>query len=161
MLLGMVAESWIPTAQVNSARAILALTAVDMATVVLVVTGDMVASTRWRLPQQQRDSFNDDRGAGTLGGKTMAVLDEVHVLMPSWLYFSSESAASLMPESEAAEFLADTEARHELARRTIVHEAQHVLMKQNGEAEVQFAEARRWRLRSCSTSIFSTHNGGG
>ena len=38
-LLGMDPQSWIPTDQVNLARAILALTAVDMTKVVLVVTG--------------------------------------------------------------------------------------------------------------------------
>lgn len=145
VLLGMDAESWIPTEQVNLARAILALTAVNMTKVVLVVTGDMVESTRERLPQQQRDLFSDERGAGMLGGKTMAVGDEVHVLMPCWLYVDTEAAASLMPESEAAEFLAGTEARAELARRTIVHEAQHVLMTQNGEAGVQPAGARARR----------------
>lgn len=145
VLLGMDAESWIPTDQVNLARAILALTAVDMAKVVLVVTGDLVTSARERLPQDQRDAFSDERGAGMLGGKTMAVGDEVHVLMPAWLYADAEAAASLMPETEAAEVRAGTEARGELARRTIVHEAQHVLMTQNGEAGVEIAEARARR----------------
>ena len=145
VLLGMDAETWIPTDEVNLARAILALIAVDMAKVVLVVTGDMVASTRERLPQDQRGAFSDERGAGMLGGKTMAVGDEVHVLMPFWLYVDPEAAASLMPETEAAEFLADTEARGELARRTIVHEAQHVLMTQKGEAGVKLADARARR----------------
>jgi hypothetical protein len=144
-LLGMEAESWIPTEQVNLARAILAVTAVDMTKVVLVVTGDMVTSTRERLPPNLRDAFNDERGAGMLGGKTMALGEEVHVLVPSWFYADPEAAAAFLPKTEAAEFRAGTEARVGLARRTIVHEAQHVRMQQHGEAEVQFTDARARR----------------
>jgi hypothetical protein len=112
------------------------LTAIDMTKVVLVVTGDMVASTRERLEPHLRDVFSDERGAGMLGGKTMAVGDEVHVLMPFWLYADADAAAQVMPGGEAEEFRSGTEARVKLARRTLIHEAQHVRMKQKGEAAV-------------------------
>ncbi len=145
ILLGMDEETWIPTQQVNLARAILALTAIDMTKVVLVVTGDMVTSTRKRLEPHLRDAFRDERGAGTLGGKTMTVGDEVHVLMPFWLYADAEAAAELMPGDEAEEFRAGTEARAALARRTVVHEAQHVLMTQKGEAGIDLSGTDRAR----------------
>ena len=145
VLLGMDEETWIPTQQVNLARAILALTAVDMTKVVLVVTGDMVASTRERLEPHLRDAFSDERGAGTLGGKTMNVGDEVHVLMPFWFYVDADAAASMQPGEEADEFSANTEGRVALARRIIVHEAQHVRMTQKGEAGVDLSGTDRAR----------------
>ncbi|WP_404442826.1 hypothetical protein LG315_08335 [Microbacterium marinum] len=145
VLLGIDPETWIPTLEVNVARAILALAAVDMAKVVLVVSGDMVTSIRERLPEHQRDAFSDERGAGTLGGKTMCVGDEVHVLMPFWLYAETEAAAAMMPEDEAEEFRAGAGARIALARRTVVHEAQHVLMTQKGEAGFDITDSARAR----------------
>ncbi|WP_282837385.1 hypothetical protein [Microbacterium flavum] len=146
VLLGMDQETWVPNRQVNLARAVLGTLAPNPETVVLVVTGDIVQSARDRFPEAARaEAFDDERGAGTLGGKTMTVGAETHVLMPYWFYTDNDAVRDLMGDEEAEEWIAGSEAREKLAIRTAVHEAQHVIMKQAGEDENDFSDA--WRAR--------------
>ena len=95
--------------------------------VVLVITGDFVESVKARLPEgPYRDSYDRTRGAGTVGGKTLVVSDEVHVLLDAWMFYDA---------------LRDhAEDRGRLARRTASHEACHVAMEQSGEDEVVLDE---------------------
>ncbi|NJI58602.1 hypothetical protein HCX50_04065 [Microbacterium oxydans] len=118
---------------INFGRAILAAMAGEPEAVRLVIAGNFVESVRRRLPEgTYRDSFDEIRGAGEVAVKTMVVADEIHVVVPAWLLQASQD--------ERADLR---------ARRTVVHEAQHVAMQQHGEDDGGFADepwARRCLL---------------
>lgn len=119
---------------INFCRAILAAMAVEPDAVRLVITGNFVESVKRRLPEgDYRDNFDEIRGAGTVGAKTMVVADEIHVVFPAWLFLPS-------PDENA----------DLTARRTAVHEAQHVAMEQHGEDEGDFPN-EPWARRNLLT----------
>lgn len=145
-LLGMDPATWVPSESVNFCRAVLGTLALRPEEVTLVVAGDMVKSVRDRLPEGvDRDAFNDERGAGMLAGKTMEVGDAVHVLLPYWYFVDSTAARRVLRDEDADGFVAAEETRARLARRTVIHEAQHVVMFQAGEGEIDFVGAARAR----------------
>ncbi|KAF2417602.1 hypothetical protein [Microbacterium sp. B35-30] len=146
VLLGMNSDTWVPTEQVNLARGVLGRYALDPEQVVLVVTGDIVESARARFSGEvDREAFDDERGAGVLGGKTMRVGAQTHVLIPYWFYTDDDAVRDLMEADQADDWIAGSGSRRRLAIRTVVHEAQHVIMKQAGEDEGDFSDAPRAR----------------
>jgi len=145
-LLGMDPATWVPSESVNFCRAVLGTLALRPEEVTLVVAGDMVKSVRDRLPEGvDRDAFNDERGAGMLAGKTMQVGDAVYVLLPYWFFVDSAAALRVLGDEDADDFVAAEETRFRLARRTVIHEAQHVVMFQAGEGAIDFSGAARAR----------------
>lgn len=96
----------------------------DPDAVLLVITGDFVHSVTKRLPTETDETgLSEERGAGRVAGKTMEVDDEIHVLIPTWHF----------PDPLEVESQKDVSDRERIARRTILHEAQHVVMMQAGE----------------------------
>lgn len=119
---------------INFSRPILAAMAVEPEAVRLMITGKFVESVRCRLPESAyRDNYDEARGAGMVGAKTMVVADEIHVVFPAWLFQG--------PRDEKAGLL---------ARRTAVHEAQHVAMEQHGEDGGGFPD-EPWARRNLLT----------
>lgn len=110
--------------------------------VVLVVTGDFVESVKARLPEgPYRDSYDRTRGAGTVGGKTLVVGDEVHVLLDAWMFYEADVIEARGGDADTVAALRDhAEDRGRLARRTASHEARHVAMEQSSEDEVVLDE---------------------
>jgi hypothetical protein len=146
VLLGMDPNSLVPTPQIDAARALLGSSTPDPKTVVLVVTGDMVESVRKRLANAaEARAYNDARGAGTLVGKTMPVGDETHVLMPAWIFADNDAARNLLDNAAAKEWIAGSEARSKSIARTVVHEAQHVILQRAGEDQDDFPGEPRAR----------------
>ncbi len=106
--------------------------------VVLVITGDFVESVNARLPEgTPQDTYDRTRGAGTVGGKTMVVGNEVHVLLDAWTFYDADVIETRGGDAETVAALRDhAEQRGRLAQRTAAHEARHVAMEQAGEDEV-------------------------
>lgn len=117
--------------------------------VVLVVSGQFVDSVKARLPESPyRDLYGTTRGAGIVGGKTLVVDDEVHVVMDAWTFYDPHVLASLGADPEIVDALRETtEYRGRLARRTAHHEAQHVAMEQSGEDSIDL-EGLSWDRQS-------------
>lgn len=144
--LGVDPATWDPTEAINFARAVLGTLALRPDEVLLVVSGDLVRSVRDRLPAgTERDSFNDDRGAGLLGGKTMYVRGEVHVILPAMFFLSKEAARLVLPDHTDEEFAAATQNRVQMGRRLAVHETQHAVMHQAGEGTLDLSDEPRAR----------------
>lgn len=122
--LGVDPQSGETPALINFCRAALAQMALDPDSVALVVSGDFVASVKRRLPRgPYRDRYDEVRGAGTVGAKTMVVGEEIHVVVPAWQFEDQSSDEATLG-----------------VRRTVVHEAQHVAMQQAGEDDGVFPD---------------------
>lgn len=120
--------------------------------VTLIITADFVESVKSRLPEgHYRDGFALERGAGEVGGKTMWVDGDIHVLLHAWLFIDASvaAAAALSPE-HAASITDSAGERDQQARRTVIHEAQHVAMMQAGEDDLDFSDAP-WGRRNLLT----------
>jgi hypothetical protein len=156
-MLGMDPEQPVATELMSFCAAILALIAVRPGECLLVVTGDFVESVKQRLPEGvYRDRYDIVRGSGLVGGKTILVGDQVHVVMPAQL-FVPDTATMEDPGNPGTTiscvdaFSLDNETvRGNLARRTVIHEAQHVAMMQAGEGDDRY-EDEQWVRRNLLT----------
>ncbi|MHB1010161.1 MAG: hypothetical protein ACYC1E_13170 [Propionibacteriaceae bacterium] len=88
----------------------------------LVLTGDFISSVRRRVADDYyRDNFNLARSTGQVGGKTMGLpAGDIDVLMPADL-FDSDLFGDALLDAQG------------LTLRTVLHEAQHVAIRQAGE----------------------------
>lgn len=121
-------------------RGVLSLLALKPESVTLVVSGEFIESVKSRLPDGlYRDSYDLERGAGSVAAKTMRVGDEIHVIMPAWLFLDSDAAGEKLSAEDAQELISSEDDRARLARRTAVHEAHHVAMYQAGEDDTDFS----------------------
>lgn len=121
-------------------RVLVPLVAPEPQRVKVIITGDFVASVKGRLEDgPHRDAFTLERGTGLVGGKTMRVRDEIHVLFHDWMFFDKEAVIALTPADEIQELESRDEWRERHVRRTAVHEGQHVAMMQANEDGVEFA----------------------
>ncbi|MDZ5146297.1 hypothetical protein [Microbacterium testaceum] len=137
--LGMDSVNPSPTELMDFCRAALGALAVRVEEVTLVIAGDFIKSVKSRLPAgAYRDAFDVDRGAGTVGAKTMRVGGEIHVIFPAWLFLDSTWARATLSPEEAERITSTAESRAGQVRRTVVHEAQHVAMDQAGEDNQDF-----------------------
>lgn len=156
-LLGMDPQSPVATETLSFSSALLGAIALSPESCQLVVTGDFVESVKQRLPRAEyRDGFDIARGAGLVGGKTMRVGEEVHVLLPATLFITDTATIAVPGSSEEpvtfvqAFGLSNAEVRDKIARRTVLHEAQHVAMIQAGE-DVDPSEDEPWVHRNFLT----------
>lgn len=148
VMLGMSPEQPVPTPLIDFCRTSLGLRALRPDEVKLVIAGDFVESVKARLPDgPYRDSFDLERGAGSVGSKTLIVDGEVHVVFPAFLFLDSGAARKHLPPEDAEQILASDQARANMARRTAIHEAQHVAMEQAGEDNPDFSAAG-WARRN-------------
>lgn len=146
VMLGMSPGRPAPTPLIDFCRAALGLLALRPDEVKLVIAGDFVESVKARLPDgPYRDSFDLERGAGSVGAKTLVVDGEVHVVFPAFLFLDSDAARQHLPPEDAEQIVASDGARANRARRTAIHEAQHVAMEQAGEDNPDFSAAGRAR----------------
>lgn len=106
----------------------LGILSLDVSTVRLVVTGDLIESVKQRsTSEHQQQNYDTRRNSGIVAAKTMSLGDgRVDVLVPAW-WFSIEVTDDQKDDCER------------LAKRTTVHEAQHVAMAQAGEADGDYA----------------------
>lgn len=132
-LLGIDPENPSAPALMSWCATVLGAIALDPEQVTLLVTGDFVASVRSRsVTEEQREAYHTARNAGMVGAKTMPRPDgTIDVIAPAWWFLGADSDANGLEEREA------------LARRTIVHEAFHVVMDQAGETQASF-EGLSW-----------------
>lgn len=128
-----------PTELMDFCRAALGTLAIRVEEVTFVIAGDFIESVKSRLPAgAYRDAFDVDRGAGTVGAKTMRVGDEIHVIFPAGLFLDSAWARATLSPEDAEQITGTAEFRAKQVRRTVVHEAQHVAMDQAGEDNQDF-----------------------
>lgn len=124
--------------------------AIDPSEVELVITGDFAQSVRDRtLSDYYRENYNVDRGAGTVGGKTMTLADgSTAVLLPASAFMSIEDED---PE--------DREYRETTIKRTALHEAHHVAMNQAGEGSPSYdGDLWAWEnMRASAESVISEY----
>ena len=121
---------WLDSPQGESANKLIAellgilqLPSVDPAAVTLVLAGEFTASVQCRL-DAGADAYTTDRLGGMVGAKTMPRADgSIDVIVPAALVLS------LNDPDEAERAL-----REHLLLYTVEHEAQHVGMRQRGEA---------------------------
>jgi len=94
----------------------------------LVVTGDFIESVRQRSADPYyRDNYSLDRNTGVVGGKTMPMPDgSIDVLLHAMLFTLDKTPG----EAESAS---------RQAIRTVLHEGQHVAMRQAGEADPDYS----------------------
>lgn len=137
-MLGMSRADPQPTYLMNVCRAVLASHALDPDEVTFVIAGDFVESVKARLPEgPYRDTYDETRGAGTVGGKTLRVGDQIHVIFHAWLFLDPDAVEAEGWDADAVSQLRESaDARAKQVRRTIVHEAQHVAIAQAGEADL-------------------------
>lgn len=137
-VLGMSRDDPQPTSLMNVCRAVLAAYALEPDDVIFVIAGDFVESVKARLPAgPYRDTYDETRGAGTVGGKTMTVGDQIHVVFHAWLFLDPDAVEAEGWDEEAVSLLRKSaDARARQVRRTIVHEARHVAIAQAGEANL-------------------------
>lgn len=114
----------------------LGLLDIDPANVRITITGDMVTSVRDRsTSDHHRENYDLRRSTGMVAAKTMDTPEGGHeVLMPHWM-FDTDKTAEQRENCDA------------LVKRTIVHEAQHVVMSQAGETADTYA-AEPWARRN-------------
>lgn len=159
--LGMGTDNPQPTYLMNVCRAVLASHALQPDEVVFVITGDFVESVKARLPEgSYRDAYDENRGAGIVGGKTMRVGDEIHVVFHAWLFLDADATESAGWDAEVVSQLRESaDARARQLRRIVVHEAQHVAIEQAGEAEVNLdgLSWQRQNLLSVSHQIIEEY----
>lgn len=87
-----------PTELISFCSAVIGTVAPEPEKVALVITGDFVESVKSRLPEgQYRDSFSLERGAGIVGGKAMAVREEIHVLLHAYMFADPDWADASLP----------------------------------------------------------------
>jgi hypothetical protein len=110
---------------------------VDTAKTRLVITADFVQSVqdRGEPGSSYHESYDTQRNTGMVGGKTIPLPDStVDVLLQAAMFVPLE-------DSEDADDVAET------ALHTVVHEAQHVVIAQHGEASEDF-ESAPWARRN-------------
>ncbi|MBZ2198460.1 hypothetical protein [Occultella gossypii] len=110
---------------------------VDTAKTRLVITGDFVRSVqdRGEPGSEYHENYNTQRNTGMVGGKTIPLPDStVDVLL---------QAVMFVPLNHAE----DAAAVAGSALHTVVHEAQHVVIAQHGEASGEL-EATPWARRN-------------
>lgn len=113
--------------------------------VALVITDDFTSAVRSRMPISLGKSFTEERGGGIVGGKTMQVGDEIHVVVHAWMFLDADAAERIGLDAESvASLRVHEEARARLALRTVTHEAQHVAMDQAGEGSCEYPSPS-WR----------------
>ncbi|WP_137771951.1 MULTISPECIES: hypothetical protein [unclassified Microbacterium] len=141
-MLGMDPERSVPTPLIAFCQGALGILALRPDEVKMVIAGDFVESVKARLPDgPYRDSFDLERGAGSVGAKTLVVDGEVHVVFPAFLFLDSDAAREHLSPQDAEQITASEVARANMARRTASHEAQHVAMEQAGEDKPDFTAA--------------------
>lgn len=146
VMLGMDPRQPVATPLIDFCRGALELLALRPDEVKLVIAGDFFESVKSRLPDgPYRDSFDLERGAGSVAAKTLVVDGEVHVVFPAFLFLDSDAAREHLSPEDAEQVATSEEARADMARRTATHEAQHVAMEQAGEDNPDFSAAGRAR----------------
>ncbi|WP_169701985.1 hypothetical protein [Janibacter terrae] len=117
--------------------AVLAACGVDTTKTRLVITGDFVRSVqdRGEPGSNYHENFNTRRNTGMVGGKTISLPDSsIDVLLQAVMFVLPESAEDVRDVAESA-------------LHTVVHEGQHVVMAQRGEASEDF-ESSPWARRN-------------
>lgn len=130
--------------------AAISVIAIDPGEVSLVITNDFTQSVRDRTQSDYyRENYDVDRGAGTVGGKTMSLGDgSIAVLLP---------AAGFMTTANEDE--SDKDYRETTIKRTALHEAHHVAMEQVGEGSLSYSgePPARQNLLSSADSVISEY----
>lgn len=138
-------------------RAILAALAPRPEEVTLVLAANFVESVKSRLPRSLRGAYSDVRGSGLVAGKTMTVDGGVHVVLPATNFLAPDALIGAVEENERQEFISSLPELERQSRRTVLHEAQHVIMQQESEDDLTFADAP-WARRHFLSVAFQVMN---
>ncbi len=134
-LLGVDAEAGTVGPAISECAGLLSACGVDVSAARLVITGDFVRSVRDRGEpgSTYHENYDTARNTGVVGGKTIKRPDSTIDILLHAAFF----------ESDGKELGQDLE----IGYRTLIHEAQHVVIYQNGEDASDF-EGEPWARRN-------------